>query len=91
MPLYHHVLSAIPEKPGESLSGFAGWLRLFANKALPSWTPKQRLEMARNQFVQGIKSSSAQLKLLQENPETFEGAVELARQVDTVEAAQKRG
>ncbi len=82
-------LQGCRQKPGESLSGFAGRLRVLADKAFPSWTPKQRLEMARSQFVQGIQSSSAQLKLLQENPETFEGAVELASQVETVEAAQK--
>lgn len=45
----------------------------------------------RNYTKPGIQSASAQLKLLQQPPATLEEAVELARQVETVEAAYRPG
>ena len=40
----------------ETLAEFAGELRMLADRAYPDWVPKQRLEMARNHFVQGVQS-----------------------------------
>ncbi len=56
------------QKPGEGLSDFAGELRVLVDRAYHKWIPKQRLEMARNQFVQGLNSPSIQLQLMRERP-----------------------
>ena len=45
---------------------------MLADKAYPDWEPKQRLEMARNQFIQGVASASIQLVLMREKPKTVE-------------------
>ncbi len=62
----------------------------MVDKAYPEWAPKQRLEMARNQFVQGLESASVQLLLMRERPETLDVALDLAQQQLSVESAQKR-
>jgi len=36
---------------------------MMTDKTYPEWEPKQRLEIARNQFIQGIESPSIQLVL----------------------------
>ena len=77
-------------KPGEPLSEFVGELRMLVDKAYPDWEPKQRLEMARNQFIQGVASASIQLVLMREKPKTVEEALELAQRQLAVETAQKR-
>ena len=46
--------------------------------------------MVRNHFIQGVRPSSIQLKLMREMPATLADAVRLASQQETVEAAQKR-
>ena len=51
---------------------------------------KQRLQMARNQFIQGVASASIQLMLMQEKPKTVEEALELVQQQLAVETAQRR-
>ena len=61
---------------------------MLADKAYPSWPPKERLEMARNQFINGVLSSSIQLKLMKEQPETLDSGVALACQLESIEAAQ---
>ena len=63
------------QKPGEPLSEFVGELRMMTDKAYPDWAPKQRLEIARNQFIQGVESASIQLVLLREKPKTVEEAL----------------
>ncbi len=78
------------QKSGESLSEYAGELRVMVDKAYPAWVAKQRLEMARNQFVQGLESASVQLLLMREKPETLDAALDLAQQQLSVESAQKR-
>ena len=45
---------------------------ILRDRAFPSWQPKDRLEMARNQFINGVLSSTIQLKLLQEQPQTLD-------------------
>ncbi|KAL5515817.1 hypothetical protein EMCRGX_G001039 [Ephydatia muelleri] len=47
------------------------------------------LEVARNQFIQGILSSTIQLKLLTDSPETLDDAVKLAYRLQTAELAQE--
>ena len=37
---------------------------MLADKAFPSWKANNRLEMARNQFINGVLSSFIQLKLM---------------------------
>ena len=44
------------------MSKFATWLRMLADRALPSWQSKDRVEMARNLFINGVLSSTIQLK-----------------------------
>ena len=61
---------------------------MFADKAFPSWKANERLKMARNQFINGVISSSIQLKLVQERPNTFDGAVTLGCQLESIESAQ---
>ena len=46
--------------------------------------------MVRNHFIQGVRSSSIQLKLMREMPATLADAVRLASLQETVEAAQRR-
>ena len=62
----------------------------MTDKAYPEWEPKQRLEIARNQFIQGVESASIQLVLMREKPTTVEAALELAQRQLAVETAQKR-
>ena len=81
-------LHAAQQKSTESLTEFAGRLRMLADKAFPSWKANERLEMACNQFINGVISSSIQLKLMQERPNTFGGAVTLACQLESIESAQ---
>ena len=78
------------QKPEESLIEFSGVLGQLADKAYPNWSGEQRQEMVRNHFIQGVRSSSIQLKLMREMPATLADAVRLASQQETVEAAQKR-
>ena len=69
---------------------FVGELCTLADKAYPDWEPKQRLEMARNQFVQGVASAYIQLVLMREKPKTVEEALELAQRQLAVETAQRQ-
>ena len=87
---WQHRLQNRCQKPGEPLSEFVGELRMLADKAYPDWEPKQRLEMARNQFIQGVASASIQLVLMREKPKTVEEALEIAQRQLAVETAQKR-
>ena len=77
------------QSSGEKLMEFIGALRFLADKAYPQWNGEQRLEVVRRQFIQGLCSSSMQLKLMQENPESLDEAVRLACQWEMIEAAQK--
>ena len=67
---------------------FSARLRMLVDKAYPSWPAEERLELVRNQFIHGILSSSIQLKLLQQNLDTLDAAVELACRLESVESAQ---
>ena len=73
----------------ESLIEFSARLRMLVDKAYPSWAAEERLELVRNQFIHGILSSSIQLKLLQEQVDTLEAAIELACRLESVESALK--
>lgn len=75
---------------GEQLAEFAGALRVLADKAYPKWSGEQRQELARNQFVQGIRSATTQLQLMREAPNTLTEALTKACQLESVELAQKR-
>ena len=59
------------QKPEESLIEFSGVLGQLADKAYPNWSGEQRQEMVRNHFIQGVRSSSIQLKLMREMPQRW--------------------
>ena len=63
---------------------------MLGHKTYPSWIAEQRREILRNHFIQGIVSPSVQLRLMREMPMTFDDALQLAIQLQSVEAAQKR-
>ena len=73
------------QEQDESLIAFSARLRMLVDK---SWPAEERLELVRNQFIHGILSSSIQLKLLQQNLDTLDAAVELACRLESVESAQ---
>ncbi|KAL5516360.1 hypothetical protein EMCRGX_G001658 [Ephydatia muelleri] len=52
------------QKVGESLMEFCGALRGMADKAFPAWPAEQLQDLLRNQFIQGVLSSSVQLALI---------------------------
>ena len=60
------------QSSGEKLTEFVGALRFLADKAYPQWSGGQRLEVVRRQFIQGLRSSSMQMKLMRENPESLD-------------------
>ena len=78
------------QKADENLVTYVGELRVLADKAYPGWSSDQRLQLVRNQFVQGLRSSTVQLRLMKEMPDTLDEALKLAIQQESVEAAQKR-
>ena len=87
---WQHKLQTRRQQPGEQLVQYAGALRMLADKAYPSWTAEQRREVLRNHFIQGLVSPSVQLRLMREIPATFDDALQLAVQLQSVETAQKR-
>lgn len=78
------------QKSGETTIEFVGVLRELADKAYPQWSGAQRLELVKGQFIQGLRCSSAQFKLMREMPETLDDALKLAIQQESVEEAQRR-
>ena len=82
-------LQSHTQKGGEPLEDYVGELRMLVEKAYPNWTTEQQEVLVRNQFIQGLSSSSSQLLLMREMPDTLEGAVKLARKQQSVEEAQK--
>ena len=75
---------------GEALEDFAGDLQRLAEKAYPDLDGEQRQRFVRNQFIQGLLSSTAQLLLLKEMPQSVDDALRLAKRQHTVEEAQRR-
>jgi hypothetical protein len=65
------------QKPGEQLVEFVGALHALADKAYPTWPDEQIKNLLRNQFIQGIRSSSIQLHLMKETPGTLDEALQL--------------
>ena len=86
---WQYKLQTRVQKPGEQLALFAGALRVLADKAYPTWSAEQQQEILRGQFVQGIRSSSVQLWLMQEMPRTVDETLRIANQQETVEIAQR--
>ena len=68
---------------------FCGALRGMADKAFPAWPAEQLQDLLRNQFIQGVLSSSVQLALMKEEPKTLDDALKLACKHEMVEIAQK--
>ena len=79
------------QKSGETLAEFAGELRMLADRAYPDWKVEQRMEMVKNQFVQGVHFSSMHPACTNEGEAEVVGtALELAQTHEVVETAQKR-
>jgi Fe-S cluster assembly scaffold protein SufB len=78
------------QKTGEQLVKFAGELRVLADRPYPKWSLERKQEVLRNQFMQGVRSSSVQLQLMKGMPPTPEDALKLASQLEAVEEAQNR-
>ena len=78
------------QKADENLVTYVGELRALADKAYPGWTNEQRLQLVRDQFVQGVCSSTVQLRLMKVMPNTLDEALQLAIQQESVETAQRR-
>ena len=74
------------QKVGELLEDYVVELHILVEKAYPNWTTEQQEVLVRNQFIQGLSSSSSQLLLMREMPDI---AVKLARKQQSVEEAQK--
>ena len=74
------------QKADENLVTYVGELRALADKAYPGWTNEQRLQLVRDQFVQGVCSSTVQLRLMKEMPNTLDEALQLAIQQESVES-----
>eukprot|EP00731_Ephydatia_muelleri_P032336 Em0023g843a len=58
----------------ESLVEYIGELRMLASRAFPGWSEEQRDVLIRNQFIQGVSSSSIQVQLLKEMPKSVKDA-----------------
>ena len=87
---WQRKLQSRMQKTGELLVEFAGELRVLADRAYPKWSSENKQEVLRDQFMQGVRSSSVQLRLMKEMPPTLEDALKLASQLEAVEEAQKR-
>eukprot|EP00731_Ephydatia_muelleri_P003311 Em0001g3311a len=74
----------------ESLVEYIGELRMLASRAFPGWSEEQCDVLIRNQFIQGVSSSSIQVQLLKEMPKSVKDAATLARRLETVEMAHRR-
>ena len=83
-------LQSRSQERGEALEDFAGDLQRLAEKAYPDLDGGQRERFVRNQFIQGLLSSTAQLLLLKEMPQSVDDALCLAKKQHTVEEAQRR-
>ena len=59
------------QKADENLVTYVGELRALADKAYPVWTNEQRLQLVRDQFVQGMCSSTVQLRFMKDVPDTL--------------------
>ena len=64
---------------------YVGELHALADKAYPGWTNEQWLQLVRDQFVQGLCSSTVQLRLMKEMPNTLDEVLQLAIQQESVE------
>ena len=79
----HCIYSSAKE---DGISEFAGRLRMLADKAFPSWKAKWPVIS----LINGVASSSIQLKLMQGRPDTLDNAVTLACQLDQPSACHKQ-
>ena len=87
---WQHWLQTRTQGSGKQLVEYVGALHVLADKAYPSWSPEQRQEVLRNQFIQGVLSPSVQFRLMRDMPATLDDALKLAIQLQSVETAQKR-
>ena len=77
------------QRRDESLVDYIGELRMLASRAFPGWSEEQRNVLTRNQFIQGVSSSSIHVQLMKEMPKTVKDAVTLASRLEAVEVAHR--
>jgi hypothetical protein len=77
------------QQEGESFDDYAGALTRQGNRALPDLTPKARSDIIRDQFIEGLRDSHTQERLLQECPDTLDGALKTARKLGAARSAQQ--
>ena len=87
---WQYQLQTHRQRAREIWAVFAGELQILADRDYPNWEPTQCPQMAKNEFVQEIRSPTTQLALMKEKPSSFEKALELAQAQEAVETAQKR-
>ena len=85
----HFNLRRRRQKDGEDFDNFAEELSRLATKAYPELAAKTRLEVVRDQFIEGLRDEYIQERLLQEAPEDVKAALKLAKQLRSAKAAQR--
>ena len=71
-------LQSRTQKVGELLEDYVGELHMLVEKAYPNWTTEQQEVLVRNQFIQGLSSSSSQLLLIKDSGGSGETGKEAA-------------
>ena len=77
------------QKDGEDFDNFAEEFSRLATKAYPELAAKTRLEVVRDQFIEGLRDEYIQERLLQEAPKDVKAALKLAKQLRSAKAAQR--
>ena len=77
------------QQEGESFDDFADALTRQGSRALPDIESKARSEIIRDQFIEGIRDSYIQERLLQDAPSTLEEALKTARKLGAARSAQQ--
>ena len=74
----------------ESLDIFISELHvcMLASRAFPHWSSEQHKVLIRNQFIQGVLSSSIQVQLIKKMPTTDQDVVALACRLEAMEVTQ---
>ena len=57
---------------------------------LKNWMTRQQEISVCNQFIQGLSSSSSQLLLMREMPDTLEGTMKLARKQQSIQKKHEK-
>ena len=83
------LLGQWQQEAREMLDDFADALIHLTNQSYPTLEPKLRMELARDQFVAGVRSEHVQEALLKTAPETLDHARQTAKRIEAAQAARK--